>query len=100
MVFDPNAYAVIVPQVQIAGVAVLSGGSVLSEEIFEQGVTGFSVDTASDVQQALESIEGRLVDNALRRQIHASAVQRFSAHQALEQVILGLFPELGPSWHN
>lgn len=98
--FDQNDYSVMVPQIQMAGVAVLSGGSMLSEETFEQGVTGFAVGTSSDVQQALESIEGRLVDNALRKQIHASAVQRFSAHQALEQVILGLFPELGPSWHN
>jgi len=94
---DSRDHVSIIPQVQMGGVAVLSIGNALSKEVFEEGVTGFTADTPSEVHQALESIDKRLMGNVLKRQIHESALTRFSARGALEQVILGLFPALATS---
>jgi hypothetical protein len=76
---------------QLMGVPILSIGGTVAPELFQEGLTGFTITAPADVQIVLDTIEQRLGNNLWRKRIHDWALPRFSARKAIKQILSQMF---------
>lgn len=87
----PSKHVAGFPEAQMIGVPILSLGGIVAPELFQEGISGFTVAAPADVEWALEKIEQRLGNDQWRRRIHDWAQQSFSARKAAEEILSQLF---------
>lgn len=91
VIATPGRHVAGVAEAQVMGVPILSLGGIVAPELFQEGLSGFTVGAPFDVQDALERIKRRMGNSSWGSRIRDWAQPRFSARKATEKVLSQLF---------